>query len=165
MIQWSVELERLIDGRRWIWHNTASKPVFVRGLRFPILHIVDDEKGVWSELLQRHDQKHSPDVDGVIWDSLAAPSCDDIRAMLCHKSMRKATGIADLPLRVVSRLSDDCLMALGKFISYMESLRVWPLLIHTLVRLPKPSGGHRLIALLHDLAKLWGVIRRPLVAE
>ena len=36
MTQWSVELERLIDGRRWIWHNTASKPVFVKGLRFPI---------------------------------------------------------------------------------------------------------------------------------
>ena len=42
---------------------------------------------------------------------------------------------------------------------------MWPPLIHTLVRLSKPSGGHRLIALLHDLAKLWGVIRRPLVAE
>ena len=32
-------------------------------------------------------------------------------------------------------------------------------------RVPKPTGGHRLIALLHDLAKLWGVIRRPLAAE
>ena len=34
-----------------------------------------------------------------------------------------------------------------------------------LVRVPKPTGGHRLIALRHDLAKLWVVIRRPLAAE
>ena len=79
--------------------------------------------------------------------------------------MRKATGIADLPLRVVSRLSDECLTALGKFIGCMESLRMWPPLIHIQIRLPKPSGGHRLNALMHDLAKLWGVNRRPTVAE
>ena len=34
-----------------------------------------------------------------------------------------------------------------------------------LVRVPKPTGGHRLIALLHDHAKLWGVMRRPPAAE
>ena len=88
-----------------------------------------------------------------------------MRGLSCHKSMRKAMGIDDLPFRLVSRLSDECLTALGEFIGCIERLRLWPRLLHVLARLQKPSGGHRLIALLHDLVKLWGVIRRPLAAE
>ena len=70
-------------------------------------------------------------------------------------------GIDNFPLRMVSRLSDDCLAALGEIIGCIERLRLWPPPFHVLVRVPKPTGGHRLIALLHDHAKLWGVIRRP----
>ena len=79
-------------------------------------HIIDDEMDVWNELWQRHDEISTPVPDGVVWDSLAVPSCDEIRGLLCHKSMRKATGIDDFPLRLVSRLSDDFLTALGEFV-------------------------------------------------
>ena len=100
------------------------------------------------------------------WDSMAVPSCNDIRVLLCHKSTRKATGIDDFPLRLVSRLSCECFTAFREFIGCVEKLRLWPPLLHVLVRVPKPTGGHRLIALLHGLVKLWeGVIRRPLAAE
>ena len=129
------------------------------------IHIIDDEMDIWNELWQRHDKMSTPIPDGVVCDSLAVPSCDDIRGLLCHKSMRKATGIDDLPSRLVSRMSDDCLTALGEFIDCIERLRLWPPLLHVLVRVPKPTGGHRLIALLHDLAKLWCVIRQHLAAE
>ena len=78
------------------------------------IHIIDDEMEVWNELWQRHDQISTPVPDGVVWDSLAVPSCHDIRGLLCHKSMRKATGIDDLLLRLVSRLSDDCLHRFGR---------------------------------------------------
>ena len=118
------------------------------------IHIIDDEMDVWNELWQRHDKMSTPVPDVVVWDSLAVPSCDGFRGLLCHKSMSKATVIDDLPLRLVSRLSDDGLAASGEFIGCIERLRLWPPLLHVLVRVPKPTGGHRLIALLHDLAKL-----------
>ena len=123
------------------------------------IHVIDDKVDVWNELWQRHNKISTPVPDGVVWDSLAVPSCDDIRGLLCHKSMRKAMGIDDLALRLVSRLSDDCLTAFGEFICCVERLRLWPPLLHLLVRVPKPTGVHRLLALLHDL------IRRPLAAE
>ena len=137
-----------------------------QGVAYPDpMHIVDDETIAWNELWQRHDQMPAPVPARVVWDSLAAPTCDEIRSLLCHKSMRKATGIVDLPLRYVARLSDECLAILGMFIGCMAKLRLWPPLLHILARLPKPSGGHRLVALLHELAKLWGVICQDLAAE
>ena len=50
--------------------------------------------------------------------------------------MWKATEIDDLPLRWVSRLSDDCFTALGEFLGCIERLRLWPPLLHVLVRVP-----------------------------
>ena len=54
------------------------------------IHIIDDGMHVWSELWQRHDKMPAPIPDGVVWDSLAVPSCDDIRGLLCHKSRGEA---------------------------------------------------------------------------
>ena len=141
---------RLIDGRRWTGPSIASKTLFDKERPFPIPFTSSMTEWMFgTELWQRHDKMSTPVPDGVVWDSLAVPSCDDIRGPLCHKSMRKATGIDDLPLRVVSRLSDDCLAALGEFIGCIERPRLWPPLLHVLVRVPKPTRGHRLIALLH----------------
>ena len=101
------------------------------------MHIID----------QRHDKISAPIPDGVVRDSLAVPSCDDICGLLCHKSMRKATGIDDLPLRLVSRVSDERLTALGEIIGCTERLRLWPpLLLVWGSSTKKPTGGHRLIA-------------------
>ena len=155
MLPWKVGAVRLIDGRRWTQHCIENTVRHGETCSDPI-HIIDVEMDVWNELWQRHDKISTPVLDGVVWDSLAVPSCGDIRGLLCHKSMRKATGIDDLPLRLVSRLSDDCLTAFGEFIGCIERLRLWPQPLHVLVRVPKPIGGHRLIALHHDLAKLWG---------
>eukprot|EP00959_Pyramimonas_sp_CCMP1952_P086888 1817764-Pyramimonas_sp.AAC.1 len=43
-----------------------------------------------------------------------------------------------------------------------EKALVWPTrrLVSRLVRLPKPDGGHRLIAILDTILRVWGRIRR-----
>ena len=48
------------------------------------MHIIDDEMDVWNELWQRHGKISAPVPDGVVWDSLAVPSCDDIGGLLGH---------------------------------------------------------------------------------
>ena len=48
------------------------------------IHVIDDKVDVWNELWQRHNKISTPVPDGVVWDSLAVLSCDDIRGLLCH---------------------------------------------------------------------------------
>ena len=56
---------------RWTWvENTIRQGVVF----FDPIDIIDDEMHVWNELWQRHDKIPAPVPDGVIWDSLAAPS-------------------------------------------------------------------------------------------
>ena len=151
--------------RRWTGPSIASETRFDKERLFPIPRTSSMTKWMFGTSCGSDTIRCQHHFLMVLPWTLVVPSCHDIRGLLYHKSMRKATGIDDLPLRLVSRLSDDCLTALGEFIGCIERLRLWLPLLHVLVRVPKPTGGHRLIALLHDLAELWGVIRRPPAAE
>ena len=63
-------------------------------------------------------------------------------------------------------LSDAGFDCLAQLSTRCEELLAWPAarLQIGLVRLPKPTGGARLIGLLDTLLRLWGRARRPLSA-
>eukprot|EP00959_Pyramimonas_sp_CCMP1952_P176929 3698007-Pyramimonas_sp.AAC.1 len=56
------------------------------------------------------------------------------------------------------------LAALASVFLQCERALVWPSkrLVIGLVRLPKPDGGHRLVAILDALLRVWGRIRRSI---
>eukprot|EP00959_Pyramimonas_sp_CCMP1952_P203773 4261549-Pyramimonas_sp.AAC.1 len=55
---------------------------------------------------------------------------------------------------------------MARLFEQRESLLARPdgRLISKLVRLPKPSGGERLIGLMNTLVRIWGWVRRPVSA-
>ena len=59
--------------------------------------------------------------------------------------------------------SDVALETLSLLYATCERLLSWPCerVQSRLIRLGKPSGGHRLIALLNTLVRIWGRLRRP----
>ncbi|CAK0811969.1 unnamed protein product, partial [Prorocentrum cordatum] len=76
---------------------------------------------------------------------------------------RTGVGQSGIPPRALGDLSDDALLAMTAVFHKCEELLVWPSsrLINTMVRLPKPDGGCRLIWLMPTLVRVWSRARRP----
>ncbi|CAK0862105.1 unnamed protein product, partial [Prorocentrum cordatum] len=94
-------------------------------------------------------------------DELPPVQLHNVRDVLRSFPWRTWVGQSGIPPRALEDLSDDALRAMIAVYHKCEELLAWPSgrLINTMVRLPKPDGGCRLIA---TLVRLWSRARRPI---
>ena len=79
---------------------------------------------------------------------------------------RAAPGLDGFRPRSWEQLSGPAATAIADVLSSIERVGSWPVDAPAcMVALPKPDGGHRLIALLGTLYRVWGRVRRQLVSD
>ena len=99
------------------------------------------------------------------WDAeeLAPLVLEDVKAAV--KSFKEGTGVGFCGWhpRVLSQLPDEGMKCVLKLLELAEAGWVWPEAMRNadMVRIPKESGGHRLIGILPTLYRIWGKLRRP----
>ena len=105
--------------------------------------------------------KRIPQCEG--WGKLPELSIEDMRAALRTFPWATAVGLSGIHPRSIATISDAGIETMTALLTKCEDLVEWPAerIVTTLVRLPKPEGGARLIGLMHTPVRARGRARRP----
>ncbi|CAK0891681.1 unnamed protein product [Prorocentrum cordatum] len=127
--------------------------------------LVDREMKPWIDIWNYHGLTSMElPSDAHLWDARPPRQLHDIRDVLRSFPWRTGVGQSGIPPRALEDLSDDALHAMIAVFHKCEELLARPSgrLINTMVRLPKPDGGSRLIGLMPTLVGVWSRARRPI---
>ncbi|CAK0897269.1 unnamed protein product, partial [Prorocentrum cordatum] len=89
------------------------------------------------------------------WDAPPELTVDKMKKAALSFPTGTEMGLAKRGMRALSFLSEDGIYVCARLLMRMEKLGAWPegRLWHAMRRLPKPSGGRRLIAITHYLVR------------
>ena len=129
--------------------------------------LVDKAMSAWERVWSLHDATLELPADAGSWEQLPPISSDDLRRVALTFPWQTGTGQWSFAPRSFWYLSDEALHVLAQLLMACERLRCWPAqrIATQLVRLPKESGGSRLIALINTILRLWGRVRQPIAAD
>eukprot|EP00959_Pyramimonas_sp_CCMP1952_P034658 726408-Pyramimonas_sp.AAC.1 len=104
--------------------------------------------------------------DAADWCELPTLEIADLKTAVLQFPWATGIGQFSFAPRSLIFLSDVGLEVLAQLFMRCEKLLFWPSsrTLTQLVRLPKPSGVCRLIALLNTLLRVWGRARRPIAS-
>ena len=96
-------------------------------------------------------------------EALAPITLEEVKAALRSFKEHTGVGFCGWHPRVLAQLPEEGMKCVWKLLQMAEMGAVWPEVMRNvdMVRIPKESGGHRLIGLLPTLYRLWGKLRRP----
>ena len=117
----------------------------------------------WDTIWHMHDLPEPVPHGSDQWDDLPHISLDDIKRAILQFPWTTGIGHFEFAPRSFWFVSDAGLESLARLFMRCEKLLIWPSsrILTQLVRIPKSTGGCRLIALMHTLTRIWGRVRRP----
>eukprot|EP00959_Pyramimonas_sp_CCMP1952_P368247 7713857-Pyramimonas_sp.AAC.1 len=118
----------------------------------------------WSKIWRCHDlQQLELPEDAAQWPALPAITVSMMRQAMSSFPTSTASGLGRVGVRAFLMLSDEGLCILAALFERCEDLLAWPdaRVWHEMVRLPKPSGGCRLITLMDSMIRIWSRVRAP----
>ncbi|CAK0805455.1 unnamed protein product, partial [Prorocentrum cordatum] len=167
--RWKKWVDEAFLGGAGAAHATSKAPVLQEVL--PALQaegsaaLVDREMKPWIDIWNYHGLTSMVlPSDAHTWDALPPLQLHDVHDVLRSFPWRTGVGQPGIPPRALEDLSDDALHVMIAVFHKCEEPLVWPSgrLINTMVRLPKPEGGCRLLGLMPTLVRVWGRARRPI---
>ncbi|CAK0828526.1 unnamed protein product [Prorocentrum cordatum] len=170
--RWKEWVDEAFLGGAGAAHATSKAPALQEML--PALRkegsaaLVDREMKPWIDIWNYHgltSMELPPDAH--TWDKLPPLKTHDVRDVMRSFPWRTGVGQSGIPPRALEDLSDEALHAMVAVYHKCEELLAWPSgrLINTMVRLPKPDGGCRLIGLMPTLVRMWSRAGRPVTRD
>eukprot|EP00959_Pyramimonas_sp_CCMP1952_P057714 1204613-Pyramimonas_sp.AAC.1 len=120
--------------------------------------VCDREMVPWAKIWRCHDlQQLELPGDAAKWPALPAITVSMMRQAFSFFSTSTASGPGRIGVRAFLLLSDEGLYVLAALFERCEDLLAWAgaRVWREMVRLPKPSGGRRLIALMDSMIRIW----------
>ncbi|CAK0837814.1 unnamed protein product [Prorocentrum cordatum] len=124
--------------------------------------ICDREMKAWEDVWSCHKlEALERPADFDEWDDLEDLTVEALQRAACSFPTTTALGPAQIGMRALTFLTDDGVYTCGQLFMKCEALGAWPSerLWHAMCRIPKASGGCRLITLMHSLIRWWSRAR------